>query len=39
MAAHQLRRHLPRELEGLTLYLVERIEQALAAVRGMEGAG
>ncbi|MDR0457448.1 MAG: DNA repair protein RadA [Burkholderiaceae bacterium] len=28
-----------RDLEGLTLYPVERIEQALAAVRDMEAAG
>jgi DNA repair protein RadA/Sms len=29
-------KRLPKELEGLTLYPVDRIEQALTAVREME---
>jgi DNA repair protein RadA/Sms len=32
-------KRLPREWEGLVIYPVDRIEQALAAVREMEGAG
>ena len=32
-------KRLPREFEGLTLYPVDRIEQALAAVREMDAAG